>query len=72
MFVVKAVSRSLVAAMRSPCVAPSGTLASGATCSSCTSQQVRHHHPSPFDPKITKGWKAALKVRLNFIVILET
>jgi hypothetical protein len=24
---------------------------------------IRHHHPNPFDPKTTKGWKAALKVR---------
>lgn len=23
--------------------------------------QGRHHHPNPLDPKITKGWKAALK-----------
>jgi hypothetical protein len=25
--------------------------------------QARSHHPDPFDPKITKGWKAAVKVR---------
>lgn len=25
-------------------------------------QQVRFHHPDPFNPKVTKGWKAALKV----------
>lgn len=25
--------------------------------------QVRRHHPSPFDPMTTKGWKAAVKVR---------
>ena len=24
--------------------------------------QVRYHHPDPFSPKMTKGWKAALKV----------
>mmetsp|Transcript_20846 Transcript_20846/g.23634 ORF Transcript_20846/g.23634 Transcript_20846/m.23634 type:complete len:417 (+) Transcript_20846:711-1961(+) len=24
-------------------------------------QQTRNHHPSPFDPQTTKGWKAALK-----------
>jgi hypothetical protein len=24
--------------------------------------QIRNHHPSPFDPQTTKGWKAALKV----------
>lgn len=24
-------------------------------------QQIRHHHPDPFDPKMTMGWKAALK-----------
>jgi hypothetical protein len=24
---------------------------------------ARNHHPDPFNPKITKGWKAALKVR---------
>ena len=24
--------------------------------------QCRHHHPNPFDPKTTKGWKAAVKV----------
>ena len=23
--------------------------------------QERHHHPDPFNPKTTKGWKAALK-----------
>jgi hypothetical protein len=27
-----------------------------------TSTQVRSHHPNPFDPKTTRGWKAALKV----------
>ena len=26
------------------------------------SQQLRFHHPSPFDPQTTKGWKAAVKV----------
>eukprot|EP00956_Cyclotella_meneghiniana_P010781 scaffold15087_cov74-Cyclotella_meneghiniana.AAC.3 len=26
----------------------------------CTGQQTRHHHPDPFHPKNTKGWKAAL------------
>lgn len=26
-----------------------------------TEQQTRSHHPNPFDPKLTKGWKAALK-----------
>jgi agmatinase len=26
-----------------------------------TSTQVRSHHPNPFDPKTTRGWKAALK-----------
>ena len=25
-------------------------------------QQIRFHHPSPFDPQTTKGWKAAKKV----------
>jgi hypothetical protein len=25
--------------------------------------QCRYHHPNPFDPKTTKGWKAALKVK---------
>ena len=29
----------------------------------CLSQQVRFHHPDPFNPKMTKGWKAALKVK---------
>jgi hypothetical protein len=24
--------------------------------------QYRCHHPNPFDPKTTKGWKAAVKV----------
>jgi len=24
-------------------------------------QQLRNHHPSPFDPQTTKGWKAAVK-----------
>jgi|AntRauTorckE5430_2_1112549.scaffolds.fasta_scaffold05619_5 hypothetical protein len=28
-----------------------------------TCGQVRSHHPSPFDPMTTKGWKAAVKVR---------
>ncbi len=23
---------------------------------------IRNHHPSPFDPQTTKGWKAAVKV----------
>ena len=31
--------------------------------------QVRYHHPDPFNPKMTKGWKAALKVRLSVIAI---
>lgn len=30
-----------------------------------TLSQVRYHHPSPFDMKATKGWKAAVKVRSN-------
>jgi hypothetical protein len=25
--------------------------------------QQRLHHPDPFNPKMTRGWKAALKVR---------
>jgi hypothetical protein len=25
--------------------------------------QLRSHHPDPFNPKQTRGWKAALKVR---------
>ena len=28
-------------------------------------QQVRFHHPSPFDPQTTKGWAAAKKVRIE-------
>ncbi|GAX20935.1 agmatinase [Fistulifera solaris] len=28
---------------------------------SLTLQQARAHHPDPFNPKVTKGWKAALK-----------
>jgi hypothetical protein len=24
--------------------------------------QLRFHHPDPFNPKMTKGWKAAVKV----------
>lgn len=28
-----------------------------------TLSQVRYHHPDPFNPKMTKGWKAAVKVR---------
>lgn len=28
-------------------------------------QQKRAHHPDPFNPKSTRGWKAALKVRLQ-------
>jgi hypothetical protein len=26
--------------------------------------QIRFHHPDPFNPKVTKGWKAAVKVRV--------
>ena len=26
--------------------------------------QVRYHHPDPFSPKATKGWKAALMVSI--------
>jgi agmatinase len=26
-----------------------------------TSSSIRHHHPDPLNPKMTKGWKAALK-----------
>ena len=32
--------------------------------------QVRSHHPDPFNPKMTKGWKAALKVR-HWILIFR-
>jgi len=31
-------------------------------------QQVRYHHPDPFNPKVTKGWKAALKVRTERVL----
>jgi small-conductance mechanosensitive channel len=31
--------------------------------------QTRSHHPDPFNPKTTRGWKAAVKVRLLFIYI---
>ena len=27
-----------------------------------SSQSARWHHPDPFNPKVTKGWKAAVKV----------
>jgi hypothetical protein len=30
--------------------------------------QCRYHHPNPFDPKTTKGWKAALKVNNSLFV----
>ena len=30
---------------------------------SLTLQQARAHHPDPFNPQTTRGWKAALKVR---------
>jgi hypothetical protein len=30
-------------------------------------QQQRSHHPDPFNPKQTRGWKAALMVR-NFSI----
>lgn len=29
---------------------------------SLTLQQARAHHPDPFNPQTTRGWKAALKV----------
>lgn len=29
--------------------------------------QIRSHHPDPFNPKTTRGWKAALKVRFFFL-----
>jgi hypothetical protein len=32
---------------------------------SLTLQQARAHHPDPFNPKVTKGWKAALKVSIS-------
>jgi antibiotic biosynthesis monooxygenase (ABM) superfamily enzyme len=30
----------------------------------------RYHHPNPFDPKTTKGWKAALKVCFTFFCMM--
>jgi hypothetical protein len=27
-------------------------------------QAKRNHHPDPFNPKTTRGWKAALMVRM--------
>ncbi len=27
-------------------------------------QQARSHHPDPFNPKMTRGWKAALAVSI--------
>jgi hypothetical protein len=30
------------------------------------SQQRRPHHPDPFNPKSTRGWKAALMVRVFY------
>ena len=35
----------------------------GATIGGNALTQKRHHHPSPFDPQTTRGWKAAVKVR---------
>jgi hypothetical protein len=34
----------------------------------CQGAQVRFHHPDPFDPKATKGWKAAVKVRDGYYI----
>jgi hypothetical protein len=31
--------------------------------------QTRAHHPDPFNPKVTMGWKAALKVGHNLIIL---
>jgi hypothetical protein len=39
--------------------------AAPSSASSRGQQQVRFHHPDPFNPKMTKGWKAALKVRTS-------
>jgi hypothetical protein len=33
--------------------------------------QVRFHHPDPFNPKQTKGWKAALKVRRGVATLFD-
>ena len=30
-------------------------------------QQVRCHHPDPFNPQTTKGWQAAVKVGKDYI-----
>jgi hypothetical protein len=35
-----------------------------------TNGQRRFHHPNPFDPKTTKGWKAAIKVCMNLCVCM--
>ena len=53
-----AASRRLaLAATKRPPLAPA------AAASQQQQQQVRWHHPDPFNPKNTRGWKAAIKVR---------
>lgn len=41
-----------------------------AQSSTVNKTQIRNHHPSPFDPQTTKGWKAALKVCCNTLFTL--
>jgi hypothetical protein len=38
----------------------------GGSRSAVAAMSVRYHHPDPFNPKATKGWKAALKVRCYY------
>ena len=60
-----------VAARRPASVAASSVAASGQQPQlqppPLQAQQIRHHHPDPFNPKTTKGWAAALKVKRKFV-----
>lgn len=44
--------------------APAGIMATttATTAAFRPQQQVRYHHPDPFNPKTTRGWKAAVHV----------
>jgi hypothetical protein len=43
----------------------SGHVGVGTTGMVMQQGQVRFHHPDPFNPTMTKGWKAAQKVNDN-------
>jgi len=58
------------------CGPPAGAAAASSTQAEKLQQrlrvgQVRYHHPDPFNPKVTKGWKAALKVRTRGYAVGE-